>query len=151
MKEGPTELEEVVIDSNESNEEHCYVCYEAKDVTKSPCVCTRLFVCKRCFDRLQSESEICTVCRTQFETANKLESKIRGAIDMRRSLKILLSIFSGLILLLLLMFGVGILVYAIDREKWPAVVPEMYGTIFLYGFCTVMIAAIMFGCGRMAR
>ena len=150
MKEGPTELEEVVIDSNESNEEHCYVCYEQKDVRKSPCVCTRLFVCNRCLNELLKESDICTVCRTQFTTANKLESKIR-AINMRRSLKIPMNIFCGLILLLLLMFGVGILVYAIDREKWPAVVPEMYGTIFLYGFCTVMIAAIMFGCGRMAR
>ena len=154
MIEGPTELEEVVVEVEPMAEpkNSCYVCYRTSGrVQKSPCVCKTLCVCEECLNELQSQSTVCTVCRTQFESRSIQESERETLIRLLRSFKISMIIFCWIGILALLVFGVGILVFAIDRERWPKIVPEMYGTIFLYGFITVAIASLLIGCSKMAR
>lgn len=153
MIEGPTELEEVVVEVESMAEPKnpCYVCCGTSgNVERSPCVCKTLYVCKRCLSELQRQSTVCTVCRTPFESRSIQESERETLIKLLRSFKISMIIFCWIGILSLLVFGVGILVFAIDQEMWPRIVPEMYGTIFLYGFITVAIAIIIIGCSKMA-
>ena len=148
MLEYPVELKEVLIEEPNNS---CNICFDISETVKrSPCVCKTLYVCEECLRKIQNDSMICTVCRTRFEM--KIGERSISTLEKTMNAFIFfLKICILLGFLLLFVFIIGIFAYSLDQGEWPSIVPEMFGTIFLYGTIPLLVIGMIYFCRTSAR